>query len=456
MERRGTRPDTRSTETPTTRRGGIKATTEVERIASRACSHPSESFTALMHHFTVDNLRACFESLDGRKAIGVDGVTKAQYAQNLESNLQELHRKLHQLSYRPQPVRQVEIPKEDGSTRPLGIGCTEDKIVQEMTRRILEAIYEPVFIDTSYGFRPKRSCHDALRQLNTEVMSQPVNWIADIDLAKFCDTMPHQEILKIMSLRIKDRKFLRLVSRMLKAGIQTPGGVLYDELGSPQGSIVSPAIANVFLDHVLDKWFTEVVRDHCRGYCSILRYADDAIAVFEREDDARRFMRVLPRRLEKYGLCLNAKKTHLLACGKRHARNCFWNGQRPPTFDFLGLTHYWGRSRRGYVRLKRQTSKKQFRRALKELNLWLSQVRSLHKLPKIWKAVGQKLRGHFNYFGVTDNSRALRLFEREAHNLLFKWLNRRSQKRSLTWESFRRYKARHPLPVPGRLVSLYA
>lgn len=232
MERRGTRPDTRSMETPTTLRGGTKATTGIERIAIRACSHPSESFTTLMHHFTVDNLRACFESLDGRKAIGVDGVTKAQYAQNLESNLQELHRKLQQLSYRPQPVRQVEIPKEDGSTRPLGISCTEDKIVQEMTRRILETIYEPVFIDTSYGFRPKRSCHDALRQLNTEVMSQPVNWIADIDLAKFFDTMPHQEILKIMSLRIKDRKFLRLISRMLKAGIQTPGGVLYDELGS--------------------------------------------------------------------------------------------------------------------------------------------------------------------------------------------------------------------------------
>ncbi|NET39210.1 MAG: group II intron reverse transcriptase/maturase [Cyanothece sp. SIO1E1] len=455
MERRGAHIAARLMETPSTRRGGLTATTGVERIASRARSYPEEPFTALMHHFSVENLRACFEALDGQKALGVDGVSKEQYGENLEANLKELHRKLHQMSYRPQPVRQVEIPKEDGSMRPLGISCTEDKIVQEMTRRILEAIYEPVFIDTSYGFRPQRSCHDALRQLNTELMCQPVNWVADIDLAKFFDTMPHLEILTVVGRRIQDRKFLRLMARMLKAGIQTPGGVLYDQLGSPQGSISSPVIANIFLDYVLDKWFTEVVGNHCRGYCAIIRYADDAIAVFEYEDDAHRFMRVLPRWLEKYGLRLNVNKTHLLACGKRHARYCFQTGQRPSTFDFLGLTHYWGHSRKGYVRLKRKTSKKRFRRALMDLKMWLRQVRSACKLPKIWLAVGQKLRGHFNYFGVTDNSSALYSFERKAHDLLLKWLNCRSQRRSFTWERFLRYKAQYPLPRPGRPVSLY-
>jgi group II intron reverse transcriptase/maturase len=409
-----------------------------------------------MHHFSVGNLRACFESLAANKALGVDGVTKAQYRQDLEANLQELHRKLHQMSYRPQPVRQVQIPKEDGSMRPLGICCTEDKIVQELTRQILEAIYEPVFIETSYGFRPQRSCHDALRQLNKEVMSRPVNWIADIDLAKFFDTMPHQEILAVLELRIKDRKFLRLISRMLKSGIQTPGGILYDEFGSPQGSIVSPVIANIFLDHVLDKWFTEVVASHCPGYCAIIRYADDTVAVFDREEDAHRFMRVLPRRLEKFGLRLNENKTHLLAFGKRHARQCFATGQRPSTFEFLGLTHYWGHSRRGYVRMKRKTSKKKFRCALAELKSWLRQIRSTCKLPEIWSAIGHKLSGHFNYFGVTDNSQALYSFERKVHELLFKWLNRRSQRRSFTWDSFLRYQARYPLPRPGRLVSLYS
>ena len=213
----------------------------------------------------------------------------------------------------------MEIPKDDGGTRPLGICCVEDKIVQEMARRILEAIYEPVFIDTSYGFRPGRSCHDALRQLNHEVMREPVHWIADLDLAQFFDTMPHVEILAVLSERIADQKFLRLIVRMLKAGVQTPGGVVYDELGSPQGSIVSPMIANAFLDHVLDQWFMQTVRRHCRGYCALIRYADDALAVFEREEDARRFMRVLPKRLGKFGVRLNETKTHLLAFGKQQA-----------------------------------------------------------------------------------------------------------------------------------------
>lgn len=429
--------------------------TGIEGIARRACRQPATTFTSLMHHYTVDNLRACFAALDAKKAPGVDGVTKADYGQNLEENLRELHRKLYQMSYRPQPVRRVEIPKEDGTMRPLGISCVEDKIVQEMTRRILSAIYEPVFIKTSFGFRPGKSCHDALRQLNQEVMSQPVNWIADLDLAQFFDTMPHLEILTVLRQRIKDRKFLQLIARMLKAGVQTPGGLVQDELGSPQGSIVSPVIANVFLDQVLDQWFTTVVTLHCRGYCAFIRYADDSIAVFEFESDARRFMRVLPNRLEKFGLRLNEAKTRLLAFGKRQAWQAFKHGEPLPTFDFLGLTHSWGRSRTGKARLKRKTSKKRLRRALVSINQWLRQERNARKLPEIWQAIGRKLRGHFNYFGVTDNSGALYRFERAVHALLLKWLNRRSQRRSFTWESFRRYQARHPLPKPGRLVSLY-
>jgi RNA-directed DNA polymerase len=430
-------------------------TTGIERIAQRARQTPQTRYTSLMHHFTVDNLRACFESLDGKKATGVDGVTKAMYGQNLEANLQALHEKLQQMSYRPQPVRRVEIPKADGSRRPLGISCLEDKIVQEMARRILEAIYEPVFIDTSYGFRPGRSCHDALRQLNHEVMSEPVNWIADLDLTQFFDSMPHVEILAVLSERIADQTFLRLIARMLKAGVQTPGGVVYDELGSPQGSIVSPVIANAFLDHVLDQWFVQTVRQHCRGYCAVIRYADDALAVFEREEDAQRFMRVLPKRLGKFGLRLNPHKTHLIAFGKRQAWRMLPGGQRPATVDYLGFTHYWGRSRTGKVRLKRKTSKQRLRRALVEINQWLRHERNVRKLRDLWQAVVSKIRGHLTYFGVTDNSRALEQFRKAVRLLLFKWLNRRSQRRSFTWEGFARYETRYPLPRPQRLVSLY-
>jgi len=218
-----------------------------------------------MHHFTVENLRACFEALDGTKAPGIDGVTKAMYGEHLEDNLQRLYQQLRRMAYRPQSVRRVEIPKEDGTTRPLGISCTEDKIVQELTRRILEAMYEPGFSETSYGFRPGRNCHDALRRLNREVMSAPVNWIADLDLAQFFDTRPHTDILAVLAGRITDRRFLRLIARMLKAGVQTPGGVVQDELGSPQGSIVSPVIANAFVDKVLDQWVATTVKAHGRG-----------------------------------------------------------------------------------------------------------------------------------------------------------------------------------------------
>lgn len=420
----------------------------------RARQESQTRYTSLMHHFTVANLRACFESLDGKKATGVDGVTKTMYGQNLEANLQELHRKLHQMSYRPKPVRRVEIPKEDGSMRPLGISCLEDKIVQEMARRILETIYEPLFIETSYGFRPKRSCHDTLRQVNHEVMSERVNWIADLDLAQFFDTMPHSEILAVLSERIADQKFLRLIARMLKAGVQTPGGIVQDELGSPQGSIVSPVIANAFLDHVLDQWFVQTVRQYCRGYCSVIRYADDALAVFELETDAHRFMRALPKRLGRFGLRLNPHKTQVVAFGKIQVWRELGTGRRLATFDFLGFTHYWGRSRNGKVRLKRKTSKKRLRRALGAINQWLKENRNRLKLPDLWRTIALKMRGHFNYFNVTDNRCALSQFQEGVRKLLFKWLNRRSQRNSFTWESFRRYSRRYPLPRPGHLVSL--
>jgi hypothetical protein len=257
----------------------------------------------------------------------------------------------------------------------------------------------------------------------------------------------------VLSEQIAAQKFRRLIARMLKAGVQTPGGVVYDELGRPQGSIGSPVIANACLEHVLDQWCVGVVRHHGHGYGNLRRYADDALAVVETEDDARRFVRVRPLRLGKFGWRLNTQKTHLVAFGKRLAWQVLGGGGRMPTVDFLGFTHYWGRSRSGKARLKRKTSKKRLRRAWVELNQWLRQERSARALPDLWQAIAQKRRGHVNDFGVTDNSRALDLFEGKVHHLVFKWLNRRSQRRSFTWESLRRYFNRPPLPRPGRLVS---
>jgi group II intron reverse transcriptase/maturase len=326
--------------------------------------------------------------------------------------------------------------------------------VELATKRVVEPLFESIFEDCSYGYRPGRSPHQCLDILGQTIQQKRVHHLVEADIRGFFDTMPHTEILAVLAERIADQQFLRLIARMLKAGVQTPGGVVQDELGSPQGSIVSPVIANTFLDHVLDQWVMTVVLQHCRGYCTLIRYSDDALAAFEWEDDARRFLRVLPLRLGKFGLRLNAQKACLLVFGKRDAWQAFWTGRRLPTLDSLGFTHYWGRSRTGKARLKHKTSKKRLRRALVEINQWLRQEHNARKLPDLWQAMARKMRGHFNYFGVTDNSRALYRFEREVHNRMFKWLNRRSQRRSFTRESFRRYCQRHALPRRGRLVPL--
>jgi RNA-directed DNA polymerase len=452
-EHRGAQGVTDARATPSTHRGGAMATTGIESIATRARREPGATDTALRPHFTVEHLRACFEALDGTKAPGIEGVTKAMDGEHLEDNLQALHQKLRPMASRPPPVRRVEIPKEDGTTRPLGISCTEAKIVQELTHRILEAIDEPGFCETSYGFRPGRSCHEALRRLTREVISAPVNWIADLDLAQFFDTMPHTDILAVLAERITEQPFVCLSARRLKAGVQTPGGVVPDELGSPQGSMVSPVIAHVCVDKVLDPWVATTVKAHGRGDGVLLRDADDTRLVCAHADEAQRVMRVLPWRLATFRWRLNAQNTWLVPFGKRAAWRALHAGQRPPPLDCLGLTHDWGRSRRGLVRLKRKPSKPRLRRALVAINQWRRQERHERTLPDLWPAMARKMRGHFNDFGVTDNSPALWPFDHAVRRLVCTWLNRRRQRRRFSWESFRRYEARHPLPRPGPLVS---
>jgi group II intron reverse transcriptase/maturase len=402
------------------------------------------------------NMQAALQQVRANQGSpGIDGMCVDELPDFLKAHWPETKDQLLNGTYRPMVIRRVEIPKLGSQeNRKLGIPCVLDRLIQQAILQVLQGGWDPTFSEFSYGFRPGRSAHQAVAQAQVYI-EQGYGVVVDIDLKNFFDTMPHTEVLAVLAQRIRDKRFLRLIARMLKAGIQTPGGVVHDELGSPQGSIVSPVIANVFLDTVLDQWFAPVVTAHCRGYCAILRYADDALMLVEREDDARRFMRVLPLRLGKFGLRLNAQKTQLVPFGKHLAGQALQGGRRPATVDSLGFTHYGGRSRNGRVRVKRKTSKKRLRRAVVELNRWLCLERHTRKLPDLWQAVARKMRGHFNYFGVTDNSRAWYRFERAVHTGLFKWLNRRSQRRSFTWEGFRRYAAKHPLPRPGRLVSMY-
>jgi retron-type reverse transcriptase len=343
----------------------------------------------------VDNVRAGVEALEGTKAPGGEGLTTARDGQNLEANLQARPPKRQQRSSRPQPGRRVESPTADGTRRPLGSNGIEDTRVQERTRRLLDAIDAPGFLDISSGCRPGRGGHEALRQRNPEVRRDPGNGRVDLDLAQLFDTMPHTEMLAALSEQIAEQKVRRLIARRLNAGVQTPGGVGHEELGSPQGAMVSPVIAHAFLDHVLEQWGVGVVRPHGHGDGHRLRYADEALAGLETEDDARRFLRVLPWRLGKFGWRLNTQKTPRVAFGKRLAWQVLRGGGRRPTVDFLGVTHDWGRSRSGKARLKRQTAKKRRRRAVVELKQGLRQARRARQLPDLWPAIAQKRRGHF-------------------------------------------------------------
>jgi RNA-directed DNA polymerase len=444
----------RSTATPATRSGGSAAKPRVERLANRARREPHTRYTSRRHHVTGDTLRACGEALDGPKAPGGDGSTTARSGQHLEANLQALPQQWPQRSYRPQPVRRVERPRADGTLRPLGISGLADKRVQERTRRLLDAISEPVCLALSSGVRPGRGCHEALRPLHHEGRRAPVHWRVDMERAQLVDPRPHTERLAVLAERLADQQCLRLSARRRKAGVQTPGGGGPDARGSPQGAMVSPVIAQAFLEQVLDQGCVGGVRHHGPGDGPRLRDADAALAVCETEHDARRVLRVRPWRLGKWGWQRNTQKTPLVAVGKRRAWQVVRGGGRMPTVDGLGVTHDWGRRRSGQARRKRNTSQKRRRRAVGERKQGRRQERSAGNLPALWQAIAQKRRGPCNYGGVTANSRARYLCAGKGPHLVVTWLHRRSPRRRVTGESLRRSFNQHPLPRPGRWVSL--
>ncbi len=412
-----------------------------------------KQFNCLMHHINETSLRECFYQLSGDRAAGADGITKADYATNLDENLKALIGRMKRMAYRPGPVRRALIPKEGkpNATRPLGISNFEDKIVQKMIQRILESIYEPLFLGCSYGFRPGRGCHDAIRTLYQHLYRNEVQTVIDLDLSSYFDSIDHNQLLAFLGMKIRDERFLRYITRMLKSGVLSEGELTVSDEGVPQGSICSPILANIYAHYVIDEWFEDVVKEHCAGKVELFRYADDVVICCQYESDAKRILRALVKRLEKYGLKLNMEKTRLVSFSKR----AYQQGVKQEAFDFLGFTIYIGRSRKGTVIPKVKSIGKRLCVKLKRVNQWARSVRSRYRLSEIWRIFCAKLEGHVQYYGVTFNVLHVQKFIHLAKHILFKWLNRRSRRRSFNWETYLRFMERHPLPKARVCHSLF-
>jgi RNA-directed DNA polymerase len=422
--------------------------TKLLRIAEKARQEPSCKFTSLFHLMNTELLRGCFEGLRKDAASGIDGVTKEEYGNNLETNLTALVERLHRMSYIPQAVRRVYIPKP-GSTkqRPLGIPALEDKLVQAGLVRIMEAIYEADFIDDSYGFRPDRGCHDALRALSLEVERGTIHYIVEADIKGFFDNVQHDWMMKFLGHRIADKRVLRYVKRFLIAGVFEDGEVFATDEGTPQGGNVSPVLANIYLHYALDLWCTRVFARSCGGRERLVRYADDFVVCCQYESEAKRFRTELDGRLAKFGLEVAIEKTKVMEFGPRAELTAKARGEKPQTFDFLGLTHFCSRTRDGKrFRMKRVTARKKFKAKLRVFKEWLKKSRALPT---------PELRGHIAYYGVTDNSEGVHRFAYEVRRLLFKWLNRRGKRGFMSWEKFHKLLARFPLPRPRIMVNLF-
>jgi group II intron reverse transcriptase/maturase len=430
--------------------------TKLQRIAEKARKDSGCRFTSLFHLMNVEMLRECFRRLRKDAAAGIDKVTKAEYEENLEENLAVLVEKLHRMAYIPQSVRRVYISKPGSDKkRPLGIPALEDKLVQAGLARLLTAIYEQDFIKDSYGFRPGRSCHDALRALSCEVEGGQVHYVVDADIKGFFDNVDHEWMMKFLGHRIADKRVLRYVMRFLKAGIMEDGVVSASDKGTPQGGLISPILANIYLHYSLDLWFVGVFQKSCCGRSCIIRYADDFVVCFQREVDATRFRHELDERLAKFGLEISPEKTKVIEFGPFAESKAKRSGGKAATFDFLGFTHYCSRTRDGrHFRMKRITSRNKFTAKIRIVKDWLRANRTLPTRELMGKVVA-KLRGHFAYYGVTDNSRGISRFAYEVRCLLFKWLNRRGKRGCMSWDKFNRFLKKFPIPQPRITVNLF-
>lgn len=398
-------------------------------------------FENLLTHFHVDSFKEAFKALDGSKAIGVDGISKSEYGKNLEQNLKRLEQRVKRGTYRPQPKKEILIAKANGKTRPICISSFEDKIVDWVISKILTQIYEPLFIRNSFGYRPKKSADQAIKACYYCLVKNKRQHVVEIDFSSFFNTIPHRKLMNLLGKKISDNKFKGLIGRFLKGDlISHDGEQIPSEIGTPQGSIMSPILANIYLDVVLDQWF---LKNYASSNNVIVRYADDAVFFFQEESVAKDFMQELDKRVETFDLILNKDKTHALRLAK----------DTHESFSFLGITFYWGKQNRRKV-LKVSTQKEKLIRAINEFNIWIKKIRNTMKLQNIWELAKAKIRGHINYYGYAFNNLKINHFYNEVTKSLFKWLNRRSQKRSYTRDGLKERIANFPLMQPWNELKL--
>ena len=430
--------------------------TKLSRISEMSASNPKMVFTSLFHLINEDLLRQCHMELDGKKATGVDRVTKAEYEINLESNLKDLVDRLKRKGYKPQPSLRVYIPKVNGKMRPIGMAAYEDKLVQAALGRILSAVYEPKFLNNMYGFRPDRGCHDALKELARQVEKGKTSYVVEADIRDYFNNIEHERILELIQYRISDPNILWLIKKTITAGVVEDNKWHPTIKGTEQGNLASPTIANIYMHYALALWYAVRFKKTCRGDSGLVIYADDFVATFQYKEDAERFLNAIKDRFALFGLELEPTKTRLIEFGRFAEQNKERRGEgKPNTFDFLGFTHYCSKSyKTGRYRMKRKTAQKKYRMKLKEMNLWLKQNRHL-RLTDLIAKLNQKLRGHYQYYGITDNFNSMEGYLHETKKLLFKWINRRSQKKSYTWEGFNELLKIFPLVRPHIYVNVY-
>ena len=421
--------------------------TRLARIAELARKHPERAFMSLHHVIDVAWLREAYRRTRKNAAVGVDGQTAEQYAKHLEGNLADLLARFRAGTYRAPPVRRVHLPKGDGRTRPIGVPTFEDKILQRAVAMVLEGIYEQDFHPGSYGFRPGRSAHDALGELREGLMPKG-GWVLEVDIRSFFDTLDHGALRSILDERVTDGVIRRAIDKWLRAGVMERGAVTHPDQGTPQGGVISPLLANIYLHAVLDTWFERDVKPRLVGHAFLVRYADDFVVVFEHEVDARRVMDVLPKRFGKYGLTLHPDKTRLVKFTRpTRVGNGGKPAERPSSFDLLGFTHYWGVSRKGNWVVKTKTMRARFTRALGSIRAWCRT--HLHDpIAEQAKRLGAKVRGHLGYYGITGNSLSISRFVEEVRSVWYKWLSRRSNQGGIPWNRYVLILARFPLPKP--------